>query len=58
MGLLSTTGMCRHAKPMVGRAVRLQALGGKAQMCAPRDDEFAQRLADVGVPLVPVGVWR
>lgn len=58
MGVLSTTGSCGHAKPMVGRAVRLRALAAQAGVCAPRDDEFVERLADVGVPLVPAGVWR
>ena len=38
---------------MVGLAVRLRALGAHVQLSAPAD--FAQRLAEVGVPLVPVG---
>jgi hypothetical protein len=42
-------------EPLAGLAVALQALGAQVRVCAPPDDEFAQRLADVGVPLVPVG---
>jgi vancomycin aglycone glucosyltransferase len=38
---------------MVGLAVRLRALGAEVRVCAPPD--FAERLAEVGVPLVPVG---
>jgi vancomycin aglycone glucosyltransferase len=40
---------------MVGLAVRLRALGAEVRMCAPPDKEFAELLAGVGVPLVPVG---
>ena len=40
-------------EPMVGLAVRLRALGAEVQVCAPPD--FAELLARVGVPLVPVG---
>ncbi|GDY71566.1 glycosyl transferase [Streptomyces avermitilis] len=40
---------------MVGLAVRLRALGAEVRMCAPPDKEFAEQLAQVGVPLVPVG---
>jgi vancomycin aglycone glucosyltransferase len=35
--------------------VRLRALGAEVRVCAPPDEEFAERLAGVGVPLVPVG---
>ena len=41
------------AEPMVGLAVRLRALGAEVRVCAPPD--FAELLARVGVPLVPVG---
>jgi vancomycin aglycone glucosyltransferase len=51
--LLSTYGPCRYVEPMVGLAVRLRALGAKVRVCAPRD--FAELLAEVGVPLVLVG---
>jgi vancomycin aglycone glucosyltransferase len=40
---------------MVGLAVRLRALGAEVRVCAPPDKEFAELLAGVGVPLVPVG---
>lgn len=40
---------------MAGLAVRLRELGAEARVCAPPDEEFAQRLAEVGVPLVPTG---
>ena len=39
--------------PLVGLAVRLRALGAEVRVCAPQD--YAERLAEVGVPLVPVG---
>ena len=38
---------------MVGLAVRLRALGAEVRVCAPPD--FAELLAGVDVPLVPVG---
>jgi vancomycin aglycone glucosyltransferase len=40
-------------EPLVGLAVRLRALGAEVRVCAPPD--CAERLAEVGVPLVPVG---
>jgi len=33
----------------------LRALGAEVRVCAPPDEEFAELLAGVGVPLVPVG---
>ncbi|MGP3981436.1 glycosyltransferase [Streptomyces sp. KR80] len=42
-------------EPLVGLAVRLRELGAEVRVCAPPDEEFAERLAGVGVPLVPVG---
>jgi len=51
--LLSTYGSRGDVEPLVGLAVRLRALGAKVRVCAPPD--FAERLAEVGVPLVPVG---
>jgi vancomycin aglycone glucosyltransferase len=51
--LLSTYGSRGDVGPMVGLAVRLRALGAEAWVCAPPD--FAELLAGVGVPLVPVG---
>ena len=53
--LLSTYGSRGDVEPLVGLAVRLRALGAEVRVCAPPDEEFAERLAGVGVPLVPVG---
>ncbi|MEV8022365.1 glycosyltransferase [Streptomyces sp. NPDC086554] len=53
--LLSTFGSRGDVEPLVGLAVRLRALGAEVRVCAPPDEDFAQRLAGVGVPLVPVG---
>jgi vancomycin aglycone glucosyltransferase len=38
---------------MVGLAVQLGALGAEVRVCAP--PAFAELLAGVGVPLVPIG---
>jgi vancomycin aglycone glucosyltransferase len=35
--------------------VRLRALGAEVRVSAPPNEEFAARLAGVGVPLVPSG---
>ncbi|MEO7195496.1 MAG: glycosyltransferase [Pseudonocardiaceae bacterium] len=51
--LLSTYGSRGDVEPLVGLAVRLRALGAEVRVCAPPD--FAELLARVGVPLVPVG---
>jgi vancomycin aglycone glucosyltransferase len=51
--LLSTYGGRGDVEPLVGLAVRLRALGAEVQVCAPPDR--AERLADVGVPVVPAG---
>ncbi|MFC5746288.1 glycosyltransferase [Actinomadura rugatobispora] len=53
--LLSTYGSRGDVEPLAGLAVRLRALGAEVRLCAPPDEEFAERLAGVGVPLVPVG---
>lgn len=42
-------------EPLLGPAVRLRELGVEVRVCAPPDEEFARRLAGVGVPLVPFG---
>jgi vancomycin aglycone glucosyltransferase len=51
--LLSTYGSRGDVEPMVGLAVRSRALGAEVRGCAPPD--FAELLARVAVPLVPVG---
>ena len=53
MRVLSTYGSREDAEPMVGLAVRLRALGAEVRVCALPD--FAELLARVGAPLVPVG---
>ena len=51
--LLSTYGSRGDVEPMVGLAVQSRALG--AEMRVPARPDFAELLARVGVPLVPVG---
>lgn len=51
--LLSTYGGRGDVEPLVALAVQLRALGADVRVCAPPD--CAERLAEVGVPLVPVG---
>jgi vancomycin aglycone glucosyltransferase len=53
--LLTTYDSRGGVEPLVGLAVQLRALGAEASVCAPPDQEFAERLAGVGVPLVPFG---
>ncbi|MGW1564787.1 glycosyltransferase [Streptomyces sp. NPDC002144] len=53
--LLSTYGTRGDVEPLVALSVRLRALGAEVRMCAPPDEEFAERLAGIGVRLVPVG---
>ncbi|MEW1723501.1 glycosyltransferase [Streptomyces sp. NPDC093109] len=53
--LLSTYGTRGDVEPLVALAVRLRALGAEVRMCAPPDEEFARRLAGLGIQLVPVG---
>ena len=54
--VLSTYGPCGDRKPMAGLAVQLRTLGAEVRVCPPPD--FAKLLTRVGVPLVPIGVWR
>jgi vancomycin aglycone glucosyltransferase len=51
--LLSTIGSRGDVEPLVGLAVQVRALGAEVRVCAPPD--FAERLAEVGVPFVPLG---
>jgi UDP:flavonoid glycosyltransferase YjiC (YdhE family) len=51
--LLSTYDSRGGVEPLAGLAVRLRELGAEVRVCAPPD--CAERLAEVGVPLVPVG---
>jgi vancomycin aglycone glucosyltransferase len=51
--LLSTYGSRGDVEPMVELAVQLRALGAEVPVCAPPD--FAELLARVGVPPVPIG---
>ncbi|WP_330255380.1 glycosyltransferase [Nocardia sp. NBC_00565] len=53
--LLSTYGSRGDVEPLVAIAVQLRALGAEVRVCAPPDEDFARRLAGVGVPMVPVG---
>ncbi|WP_408058097.1 glycosyltransferase [Streptomyces clavifer] len=52
--LLSAYGSRGDVEPLVALAVRLRALGAEVRVCAPPDEESAQRPAGVGVPLVVV----
>jgi vancomycin aglycone glucosyltransferase len=53
--LLSTYGSRGDVQPLAGLAVRLRALGAEVAVCAPPDEDFAELLARVSVPLVPTG---
>ncbi|MEV4098059.1 glycosyltransferase [Streptosporangium saharense] len=53
--VLSTYGSRGDVEPLVALAVRLREVGVEVRVCAPPDEDFARRLAGVGVPLVPVG---
>ncbi|MER5968862.1 glycosyltransferase [Streptomyces sp. NPDC002055] len=53
--LLSTYGSRGDVEPLVALAMSLRGRGAEVRVCAPPDEDFAQRLAGTGVPLVPVG---
>lgn len=50
---LSTYGSRGDVQPLVALAVQLQAFGAQVRVCAPPDEEFAELMARVGVPLAP-----
>ena len=54
--VLSTCGSRGGVEPMAGLAVKLPTFGAEVWVCAPPD--CAELLGNVGVPLVPIGVWR
>jgi vancomycin aglycone glucosyltransferase len=54
--VLSTYGSRGDVEPMAGLAGQLRILGAEVRVCAPPD--WAELPARVGVPLVPIGVWR
>jgi vancomycin aglycone glucosyltransferase len=51
--LLSTYGSRGDVEPLMGLALELRRSGAEVRVCAPPD--FAELLAGVGVPMVPVG---
>ncbi|MFG2333973.1 glycosyltransferase [Streptomyces sp. NPDC048604] len=53
--LFSTYGSRGSVQPMAGLAVRVRELGAEVRVCAPPDEEFAELLAAVGVPVIPTG---
>ena len=53
--LLSTYGSRGDVEPVAALAVQLRELGAEVRVCAPPDEESAELLAGVGVPMVPVG---
>jgi vancomycin aglycone glucosyltransferase len=53
--LLSTYDSRGGVEPLLGLAVQLRSVGAEVRVCAPPDEEFAARAADVGVPLMPFG---
>ncbi|MEU0395146.1 glycosyltransferase [Streptomyces sp. NPDC006208] len=53
--VLSTYGSRGSVEPIAGLAVRLRELGAEVRVCAPPDEEFTKRLAEVGVEMVPTG---
>jgi len=53
--LLSTYDSRGGVEPLVALAVQLQARGAEVRVCAPPDEEFAERLDGFGVSLVSFG---
>jgi hypothetical protein len=55
--LLAAYGSRGGVEPVVGLAAQLRTLGAQVRVCGPPDEDFVLRLARVGVPLMPSGVW-
>ncbi|MFJ8621416.1 glycosyltransferase [Kitasatospora sp. NPDC093550] len=53
--VLSTYGSRGDVEPLAGLALQVKAAGADVLVCAPPDEEFAARLAEAGVEMVPVG---
>jgi vancomycin aglycone glucosyltransferase len=53
--LLTTYDSRGGVEPLVALAVQLRVLGAEVRVCAPPDEEFAERAAAFDVPLVPFG---
>jgi vancomycin aglycone glucosyltransferase len=53
--LLSTYDSRGGVEPLAGLAAQLQTLGAEVRVCVPPDQEFAELLARVGLPLIPFG---
>jgi UDP:flavonoid glycosyltransferase YjiC (YdhE family) len=57
--LLLACGSCGGVEPVVGLAVRLQALGTQVRVCAQPDCAAAEECAAlVATGVVSAGVWR
>ncbi|MFK0248216.1 glycosyltransferase [Amycolatopsis azurea] len=54
--LLWARGSRGDVEPLVALAAKLRETGAEVRMCAPPDS--AARLAEIGVPLVPVERWK
>jgi len=54
--LLSTYGSSGNVETVAGFTLQFRTRNEEVWVCAPRD--FAEMLSSVGVPLVPIGVWR
>ncbi|MBB5855625.1 glycosyltransferase [Amycolatopsis umgeniensis] len=54
--LLWARGSRGDVEPLVALAAKLRESGAEVRMCAPPDS--AARLAEIGVPLVPVERWK
>ncbi|MFE0648509.1 glycosyltransferase [Streptomyces sp. NPDC059534] len=53
--VLTTYGSRGSVEPIAALAARLVELGAEARVCAPPDEEFVRRLAELAVPMVPTG---